>query len=214
MHHRQLQARKEVKADIDLYMSRELSKILALDDLRDKALAKWSGAEAGMFLHIQSPIGALSVAIYPHGVSRALETLSRGINGVYTSNLNRSSLETADRRLLTCDVFSEVCCRKRLLSWTELEYALSWGVNIGKFSADHTRYKAIALEICVPLVEYDEGRDVFPGSLAAYHSVTGFLCSAGWKAEMFLNEARFLVDKARANEPMSIRLIVPSCIQP
>lgn len=193
-----------VKADIDLYLSRELSKLPASDHLRDNALRRLSEASAGMFLYASLSIPALKTAVDPHGISRALDTLPAGINGVYVNLLKRLSLESADRRLLACDVFSWVCCSERLLSWAELEHALSWDIGIGDFTEVRRPFKSVVIDICAPLVEYDEERDVF---MVTHHSVTEFLCSAGWQTEMCHDEAQFLVDKARANGSMSQRLI-------
>lgn len=193
-----------LRPDVDLFLSHELGGLFIRDSLRQEAFTKLSRASSGMFLYASLSVLAMKSAIDPHGMSEALDKLPEGINGLYAGLLKRLLQQTTDRRRLAKNVFTWVCCSERLLSWPELEYALSWDTDTEAFAVDRRPFRAVVMELCSPMIEYHEDRDVFAVS---HHSVYEFLSKSGWELDLSNGEDQFLIDKTRAHGLISRKLV-------
>lgn len=193
-----------LRPDVELFLSHELGGLSIRDEFRQEAFAKLYRASSGMFLYASLSVMALKTAVDSCSMSQALDSLPEGINGLYAGVLRHLSTQPTERRRLARDIFMWVCCGERLLSWRELEYALSWNPEIGAFSVGRRPFQSVVREICLPLIEYNEDRDVFTVS---HHSVQEFPTHSGWQLKLSDAENQFLVDKSHACSFISRALV-------
>lgn len=148
----------KLEKDIISYIKTNISQ-LPMDDpcLRDEIVAQLSRDAGGMFLWARLMLESLQNVTTTKDTESILKELPAGIEEVYTSILERLHKLSSPRQDLARRTYLWTCGSTRLLSWEELQMALSFQQHMEGFSEDREPFKNAVLELCYPLIEYRNG---------------------------------------------------------
>lgn len=186
-----------IRPDIDKYLRVAVETLPCTDSrLRDCVFDNLSTKADGMFLFTDLSIQTLRSAVDVDDMLNVLETMPSGINDMYDLILKRLCTETRARQYLAQRVFLWVCTALRPMTWAELRVALSWDPEVQKCRKDKEPFRDAVLELCCPLVEYDEPTDTFR---LVHASVYEYLCETPRSSPLREEEVPFFIHKDKAH---------------
>ncbi|KAH8810832.1 hypothetical protein F5884DRAFT_875740 [Xylogone sp. PMI_703] len=189
-----------VRPDIDRYLIQALKKQPIGED--HHVFERLSHAADGMFLFAALSVQELTSAVHLQSVEETIRRLPSGIDEVYKRILEKIENQGAKRKHLARKIFLWVCCATRPLSWSELQYALSWNQQEKAFISRQRPYKDEVLRLCSPLIEYHADSDTFH---VAHFSVKEFLCNSTNMITPI--HAQFLIKESDAHREISEALL-------
>lgn len=144
-----------LEEDISIYVKTQISR-LPIDDpcLRDEIVARLSQDAGGMFLWARLMLESLQNVTTIEDTKLVLKEFPAGIEQAYISILGRLNSLPSQHKNLARRTYLWTCVSTRLLSWEELQMALSFQRDTEAFSEDRKPFKNTVLELCYPLIEY------------------------------------------------------------
>ena len=166
-----------MSSDIDKYLQTNIRELSHLENsTKDELFTTLSERAKGMFLWARLMIDNINSATSTSELRRTLNELPLGLNQAYQQALERLDWGNPRLRTFATTLLSWTCCSARPMTVPELQDALSWDDEFGKFSEVKKPFREAVVGVCSPLVEHLEVDD----TLRLVHlSVRDFLCDNG-----------------------------------